>query len=104
MSTEKPEQWTVGYYEPTERFRAIGCHVAVMRESDGGLIAVCGPAGDPESEREARQMADSLRLQRVNAALLQACRYAAGVGTAAPGKTRELLRRAILLAEEVPTG
>jgi hypothetical protein len=44
---------TRGYYRPTDRFRQIEEHVAVMRESDQSLVAVCGPTGDPASEADA---------------------------------------------------
>lgn len=35
----------VGYYTPTEKFRAVREHVAVMKP-DGQLIATTGPTGD----------------------------------------------------------
>ena len=57
---EKPktkEGLQVGQYTPSEEFRAIAAHVCVYRpvdEGGGAPVAICGPAGDPESEKEAQ--------------------------------------------------
>ncbi len=51
-----PGPWEVGYYTPTERFRATPEHVAVCRP-DMSLVAVTGPTGCRQSEADARLMA-----------------------------------------------
>lgn len=43
----------VGFYVPTEAFREIEEHAAVMLEGDGDLIAICGPSNDPVSIADA---------------------------------------------------
>jgi hypothetical protein len=53
----RTRQLTVGVYQPTERFRQIREHACVCRADDMGLVAVCGPAGDPESEKDAELFA-----------------------------------------------
>lgn len=39
----------VALYQPTPEFGAIATHVAVAQESDGGLVALCGPASERRS-------------------------------------------------------
>lgn len=48
---------TVGFYVPTTRFLAVTEHTAVMDVETQALIAVTGPANDPESEAHARLFA-----------------------------------------------
>ena len=46
----------VGYYRPSERFRAIAEHVCAMREDQPGggtPVAICGPSDDPQSHADA---------------------------------------------------
>lgn len=62
LDLSHPEREFVrGYYVATEKFRAIGEHVAVMRK-DGQLVAVVGPAASTgateQSVREAEFFAD----------------------------------------------
>lgn len=47
----------VDTYLATEEFRSIDHHRAVARSRDGGLVAVTGPALDPEAIRYARLFA-----------------------------------------------
>lgn len=58
----------VGYYTPSDSFRAITEHIALMRP-DGGLIALFGPATDPQSFKDAH-------LFKAVPALYEACRLA----------------------------
>lgn len=56
------EKLAVGCYVPTEEFREIVEHTAVYRPDAanpewGQLVAVTGPYGDAESERDARLFA-----------------------------------------------
>lgn len=50
LAEEKPsgERLEVGYYSPTDDFRAITEHIALMRPY-GGIVALLGPASDPQS-------------------------------------------------------
>jgi len=59
-ATEQSATLAVGYYRPTDAFRGIAEHVCVFREDQEGggtPVAICGPAGDPASEAEARKFA-----------------------------------------------
>lgn len=49
--------WEVGVYEPSDEFRRVSAHTAVMRADDCRLVAVTGPVGDAASEADARLMA-----------------------------------------------
>lgn len=63
------QPYTVGYYCPTEDFKRIQEHAAVMQVDNCGLVAVTGPADDPESVELAHLFAAA-------PALLDACRKA----------------------------
>lgn len=51
----------VGYYVPTAAFLEMGEHTAVM-DTQQQLVATCGPAGDPDSARDACLFAISPKL------------------------------------------
>lgn len=60
MNTTKAQHTSgplaVGYYRPSDRFRAIAEHVCAMREDQPGggtPVAICGPSGDPQSHADA---------------------------------------------------
>jgi hypothetical protein len=58
MNEPSPRPWHVAAYETTERFRAVEWHEAICvdegpDESQGMLIAVCGPAHDAGSIADA---------------------------------------------------
>jgi hypothetical protein len=57
------QKLTVGFYQTTEAFKSIIEHTAVMNEETGLLVAVTGPAHDPESERLARLFASAPELE-----------------------------------------
>lgn len=60
-----PITYAVGYYTPTDAFRAIAEHVCVVREDQEGggtPVAICGPTGDAVSEQDARVFAAAYEL------------------------------------------
>lgn len=54
--------WMVGYYVPTDAFLKLPEHTAVMDARTQGLVATCGPSGDPASMRDACLFAVSPKL------------------------------------------
>ena len=49
----KHRKLTTGFYVPTESFKSIPKHIAVMFEDDRTLVAICGAADDdPENVLE----------------------------------------------------
>ena len=48
-----PGPWSVGFYEPTENFRKIAQHACVCDPKTMMLIAICGPAEDEQSQKDA---------------------------------------------------
>lgn len=56
------QEWMVGYYVPTAAFLNMQEHTAVMDARTQGLVATCGPAGDPASVRDACLFAVSPKL------------------------------------------
>lgn len=56
------EDWMVGYYVPTDEFLKMQEHTAVMDARTQGLVATCGPSGDPASMRDACLFAVSPKL------------------------------------------
>lgn len=51
MSNQNNRPLTFGVYETTPAFQAIPKHSCVCYADDRGLVAVTGPADDPESQR-----------------------------------------------------
>lgn len=43
---------TTGFYVPTESFKSMPEHIAVMFEDNQTLVAICGAADDPENLSE----------------------------------------------------
>lgn len=43
---------SIGFYVPTEKFKAIMEHIAIC-ESNGALVALTGPSDDPRSKETA---------------------------------------------------
>jgi hypothetical protein len=56
------QDWMVGYYVPTDEFLKMQEHTAVMDARTQGLVATCGPSGDPASMRDACLFAVSPKL------------------------------------------
>ncbi|MCC6602088.1 MAG: hypothetical protein IT327_02700 [Anaerolineae bacterium] len=56
------QDWMVGYYVPTSEFLKMQEHTAVMDAQTQGLVATCGPSGDPASMRDACLFAVSPKL------------------------------------------
>jgi hypothetical protein len=49
---------TTGFYVPTQSFKSIYEHIAVMNADDQTLVAVCGPVDDdPENLKETMRQA-----------------------------------------------
>lgn len=81
-------------YHTTEEFRSIDRHCCIARQ-DGSLVAVCGPAGDAESQ----QYAD---LFSAAPELLAAAEYCVQFGDSSISPTlRKRLKAAIELAKGI---
>lgn len=84
----------VGYYRPSQRFRDVPEHLAVMDKKTGGLVALVGPAQDtPENlaatRRDAALFASSERLlAAVDAFLFQVAQGAVLERDAVVGQAR----------------
>lgn len=61
-----------GVYNTTDHFRSIPQHSCVCFTDDLGLVAVTGPAGDPQSERYAEFFAAAPALLVASARLVAA--------------------------------
>lgn len=104
FTAERP---AIGYYMPSLEFAAIPEHVCLMSEDQPGggtPLAVCGPAGDADSEAFARQL-----LARWNAcadalALLDAVWVCGRELTKPENEVLAILRRAIYGDEGVSDG
>lgn len=59
------EDWMVGYYVPTDEFLRMQEHTAVMDARTQGLVATCGPSGDPASMRDACLFAVSPKMHEL---------------------------------------
>lgn len=59
------QDWMVGYYVPTDDFLKMQEHTAVMDAQTQGLVATCGPSGDPASMRDACLFAVSPKLYAI---------------------------------------
>lgn len=49
-----PTLWETGIYKTTADFRGITDHTCIYQAETRLLVAACGPAGDPDSERDAQ--------------------------------------------------
>jgi hypothetical protein len=80
----------VGYYRPTETFRGVAEHAAVMRP-DGSLVATTGPSDDPRSLADAQAFAATPRL-------VAACRLALSLVRGTSPAADEALEKALAAA------
>lgn len=80
----------VGYYAPTDEFRSITEHMAVMRP-DGRLIALVGPATDPQSLVDAHMF-------KATPALYAACLLASQLLGGAYPALEQMMEEALALA------
>ena len=53
MSGFTPGPWFVDEYIPKDRFNAVHQHVGVCDGSGLSVVALCGPAGDEQSQKDA---------------------------------------------------
>lgn len=75
MNNQNDRPLAFGVYETTPAFQAIQQHSCVCYADDLGLVAVTGPADDPESQRLAELLAASPQLR---AELIKAESFIAG--------------------------
>ena len=59
MSGFTPGPWFVDEYIPKDRFNAVHQHVGVCDGSGLSVVALCGPAGDEQSQKDAFLIAAS---------------------------------------------
>ena len=66
-----PGPWYAGLYDTSPNFLRVGKHMAVGREGDDMLIAVCGTPGFATSEADARLIAAAPDLLAACKAMLE---------------------------------
>ena len=99
---------TTGFYQPTDSFKSIHEHFAVMNEEDQGLVAVVGAVDDDlenvkETMRYAKLFAAApdllAALKEAELAILNAAPYAPSSGGEYYRECIRTIRAAILKAE-----